>query len=124
MSELPNPYENELLSPDFRLNVNVKTEDILTIKSVAPSRGTIQHLIAGYVKSLADELRNKQLASYSPDNFTSFAEIVRRRNQWTDVGSTASGSAQHVGQTNDGPAKKGVRSNAKNSKSVRSGTKS
>lgn len=84
---LANPYEDCAFEPEFRLNVRVKTDDLLTIKSVSPSRGTIQHLIAGYVQSLAAELRDKGINFYSPATVAQFVAIVKRRNNWgTDVG--------------------------------------
>lgn len=79
---LPDPFANIATGPDFRLNVDVMTDDIMTIQSVAPSRGVKQRLVASYVRSIADELRKRGITHYSPDNIAVFRAIVQRRNDW------------------------------------------
>lgn len=79
---LPNPYGKTPID-EFRLNVNVALDDMLTIKALSPSKGTIQNFIATYVKSVADEVRLRKL-TYSPENLAIFRDLILRRNQIPD----------------------------------------
>ena len=120
--QLPDPFGDSATSPDFRLNVNVMTEDILLIQSVAPSRGTKQHLVASYVKSLAAELRAHGITYYSPDNFRKFLAIVERRNKWDLPGTTTPSTSQPQSSGNVGCGTQGVCNNPPNPAKQRTST--
>lgn len=84
LSVLPeNPYRGLLdirkeVGNSTRLNVDIINDDYYQIKSVSPRHGTLQTIVALYVKRVILELKSAELNTYSPEGVAKFNEIINR----------------------------------------------
>ena len=102
-SPLINPYKGIAPEVQFRLNVDVTIEDAMTIKSISPSQGSLQTIVALYVKSIIADLNINNIKHYSPANSAKFKRLVLRRTAalpaWDDSGSDGLKPKEGVHQT-------------------------
>jgi hypothetical protein len=74
-----NPYQGIDLEVSAKATAVLDKADLLLLKGLNPQRGLIQNLINMFLHSLVEELREKEIFYYTPDNEREFIRIVRRR---------------------------------------------
>ena len=79
---LKRPYHIKGLDPDkhmSRLSADIFVSDKKLIKLISPCMGLLQQMTQLFFASVANELRERNITYYTPENESRLINIIRRR---------------------------------------------
>jgi hypothetical protein len=82
LDHFPNPYASLARWRDMsQLSANVAIADLKLIKSVCPQHGLTVRMIQVFVAGIAQELRERNITHYTPENAQQLIAIVATRSR-------------------------------------------
>lgn len=82
LDHFPNPYANLARWRDMsQLSANVSIADLKLIKTICPQHGLIVRMVQVFVAGIAQELRDRNITYYTPENAQQLIAIIATRSR-------------------------------------------